>query len=109
MVNAGLVKNIVVDDYLALFWKQVFTGLTLNTHAVLRSGGELAAAIRKNSPLMARALAQYTEKWGSGTTYGNIIHDRYLQNTRFVKSATAEAERRKFDTLLSLFRTYGRE
>ena len=109
MVNAGLVKDIVVDDYLALFWKQVFPGLTLNRQAVLRSGGELAAAFRKNSPLMARALARYSERWGAGTTYGNIIRQRYLQDTRFVKSATAEAERRKFETLLSLFRTYGRQ
>src|SRR4029453_19431890 len=56
-----------------------------------------------------RSLARYSERWGAGTTYGNIIRQRYLQDTRFVKSATAEAERRKFETLLSLFRSYGRQ
>ncbi len=109
MVNAALVEAIVVDDYLALFWKQVFPGLTLHTRAVLRSGGELAAAFRKNSPLMAKALAQYTAKWGAGSTFGNVVRRRYLQSTSFVKSATAEAERRKFESLISMFRKYGHQ
>lgn len=109
MVNAGLLKAVVVDDYLALFWKQVFPKLTLNTSATLRTGGELGVAFRKNSPVMARAIARYSEKFGTGTAYGNIIRRQYLQDTRFVKNATADAERRKFDTLLALFRKYGRQ
>jgi membrane-bound lytic murein transglycosylase MltF len=106
MVNAGLVKYIVVDDYLAQFWKQVFPALTLHTQATLRTGADLAPAIRKNSPVLARAIARYAEQWGPGSTFGNVIRARYLQSTRFVKSATAEAERRKFEALLSMFRTY---
>lgn len=109
MVNAGLVKAIVVDDYLALFWKQVFPAMQVHTHATLRTGGELAAAFRKNSSLFARAIAKYTERWGAGTAYGNVVRNRYLRDTHFVKSATAEAERRKFEALLALFRTYGRQ
>lgn len=107
MANAGLVKTIVVDDYLALFWKQVFPAMQVHTRATLRTGGELAAAFRKNSPLLARALARYTERWGPGTAYGNVVRNRYLRDTQFVKSATAEAERKKFEAVLSLFRTYG--
>jgi membrane-bound lytic murein transglycosylase MltF len=107
MVNSGLLKAIVVDDYLASFWKQVFPKLTLNTSATLRTGGELGIAFRKNSPVMARAIARYSEQFGTGTTYGNIIRRQYLQDTRFVKNATTEAERRKFDATLSLFRKYG--
>jgi membrane-bound lytic murein transglycosylase MltF len=67
MVNAGLVETVVVDDYLARFWKQILPNVTLNTTAVLRSGGRLAAAFRKNSPVMARTIAAFTEKWGPGT------------------------------------------
>ena len=107
MVNVGLVKYIVVDDYLAQFWKQVLPALNLHTQATLRTGGELAPAIRKNSPILARAISRYAEQWGPGSTFGNVLRARYLQSTRFVKNATAEAERKKFEALLSMFRTYG--
>ena len=109
MTNAGLIQHIVVDDYLARFWKQVFPKLNLQTHAVLRSGGALAVAFRKNSPVMANAVAKYTERFGLGSAFGNVVQARYLQSTQFVKSATAEAERRKFEQLIALFRTYGRQ
>jgi membrane-bound lytic murein transglycosylase MltF len=107
MVNAGLVEAVVVDDYLAQFWTAVFPKLTLHTHAVLRSGGDIAVAFRKNSPHLAKAISRYTTQWGEGSAFGNVVRARYLQSTRFVKGATAEAERRKFDALLSLFRKYG--
>jgi membrane-bound lytic murein transglycosylase MltF len=109
MVNAALIPTIVVDDYLALFWKQILPGLTVNTHAVLRAGGQLAAAFRKNSPAMAGTLAAFTKKWGPGTTFYNVVHKRYLQSTRFAKSATEDAERRKFESLLAFFRQYGKD
>jgi membrane-bound lytic murein transglycosylase MltF len=109
MVNAGLVDTVVVDDYLALFWKQILPNLTVNTQAVLRSGGRLAAAFRKNSPVMARTIAAFTEKWGPGTAFYNMIRKRYLQSTRFAKSATEEAERRKFESLLTFFRRYAKQ
>jgi membrane-bound lytic murein transglycosylase MltF len=109
MVNAGLIKYIVVDDYLAQFWQQVFPNMTLHPQAVLRTGGQLAPAIRKNSPLLARALAKYTEHWGAGSRFGNIVRARYFKHTGFVKNATTEAERKKFETLIALFRTYSRQ
>jgi membrane-bound lytic murein transglycosylase MltF len=109
MVNANLVPIIVVDDYLARFWQQVFPRVRLHNQAVLRSGGDLALAFRKNSPLLADALAAFIKRWGPGSAFGNVIRARYLQSTRFAKSATAEAERRKFEALLALFRSYGKQ
>ena len=50
MVNAGLIPATVVDDYLADFWKQVFPDMTVHSAATLRTGGNLAVAMRKNSP-----------------------------------------------------------
>ena len=62
-VNAGIAYNEArFDDYLAQFWKQVLPNLTLNPQAVLRKGRRLAAAFRKNSPVMARTIAAFTEK-----------------------------------------------
>ena len=107
MVNAGLLPAIVVDNYLAGFWKQVFTDLTVHDDLVLRSGGTLALAIRKNSPRFAAELNGFIAKNGLDSTMGAILNKRYLQSTKYVKSATSEAERRKFLALVELFRRYG--
>jgi membrane-bound lytic murein transglycosylase MltF len=107
MVNAGLIRTVVVDDYLAAFWSQIFSKMRLNPNARLRAGGDLAIAIRKNSPQVKDALAGFLKKFGMGTAFGNTIRKRYLQNTTFANSATAREDRERFEMLLTLFRKYG--
>ena len=106
MVNAGLIPIIVVDDYLAEFWKKVFTNLTVHDTVAVRTGGSLAPALRKNSPQLAAAVNAFTAKYGLGTAFGNMIEKRYLVSTKFAKNATSEAERKKFQALVTFFRKY---
>jgi membrane-bound lytic murein transglycosylase MltF len=107
MVNAGLISTIVVDDYLAKFWSQIFTKMHVNTRAQLRTGADLAVAFRKNSPQVYKALDGFQKKFGVGTAFGNTIRKRYLQNTGYADSATAREDRQRFESLLALFRKYG--
>jgi membrane-bound lytic murein transglycosylase MltF len=109
MVNAGLIPITVVDNYLADFWKQVLTDMTVHGDVAVRTGGKLAVAIRKNSPQLAAGLNRIIEKFGLGTTFGNMMQTRYLQNTKYVKNATSEAERKKFLQLIELFKKYSTE
>jgi membrane-bound lytic murein transglycosylase MltF len=107
MVNAGLLPATVVDDYLANYWKQVFPNLKINASAPLRTGGNLAVAIRKNSPELAASLNDFIAKFGLESTIGRVLNQRYLQSTTYVKDASSEAERRKFLAMVDLFRRYG--
>ena len=107
MVNAGLIRITVVDDYLAHFWKRVLPQLTVHGGATLRTGGSLAVAIRKDSPKLAAELNAYIDKFGLNSATGAILNKKYLVNTKFVKNATSDAERKKFHALLDLFRKYG--
>jgi membrane-bound lytic murein transglycosylase MltF len=106
MVNAGLIPGIVVDDYLANFWKKIFTNITVHADVAVRTGGTLAIGIRKNSPQLAKALNTFMEKHGLGTAFGNQIERKYLVSTKFAKSATSEEERKKFLALIEFFRKY---
>jgi membrane-bound lytic murein transglycosylase MltF len=106
MVNAGLIPAIVVDDYLAGYWKKVFTNLTVHNAAVLRADADLAVPIRKNSPKLAAELNAFLAKHGLGTSFGNTIERRYFVSTKFARNATSEAERKKFLTLVGYFRKY---
>ena len=106
MVNAGLVPATIVDDYLAGFWKKTFTNLTVHETATVRTGGDLSVAVRKNSPQLTAALNDFLTRFGLGTAFGNMIQKRYLVNTTYAKNAASEAERKKFQALVGMFRKY---
>jgi membrane-bound lytic murein transglycosylase MltF len=106
MVNAGLIPTIVVHDYLAEFWKKVFTNIAIHDTVKLRSGASFAVPIRKNSPLLKAELDAFIAKFGLGTAFGNIVAKRYLASTKFVKSATSEADRKRFLAMTEYFKRY---
>jgi membrane-bound lytic murein transglycosylase MltF len=106
MVNAGLIPMTVVDDYLATFWKKIFTSLTVHDAVTVRTGSDLAVALRKNSPQFAAALNEFIKKNGIGTTFGNMMQTRYLDDTKLAKNAASETERKKLQAVVALFQKY---
>jgi len=106
MVNAGLIPAVVVDDYLAVFWKKVFPNLIVHDNIALRTGGNLAIAVRKDNPQLLAAVNTFMGKYGLGSSFGNQIQRRYLVNATYAKSATSEKERQKFLAVVDLFRKY---
>ena len=109
MVNAGLAPITIVDDYLAQFWKKIFTDLTVHDGVAVRTGGELAIAARKENPKLVEAVNNWLKKHGKGDAFRNTIERRYLDNVKFAKNAASEAERRKFLAVVDLFRKYGEQ
>jgi membrane-bound lytic murein transglycosylase MltF len=107
MVNAGLIPATVIDNHLAAFWAQVFEHLQVHDDVVLRADGQIAWALRKGSPKMKAVVDAFTNKHGQGSLLGNVILKRYLKSADYVKNAADQEERRKFNALIPLFRTYG--
>ncbi len=107
MANAGLVKTVVADDYLARFWKQVYPNIEAHEALQVRTQGDIAFAIRKNSPKLKAELDAFTRKHREGTLFGNVTLRKYLRETRWAKDATSQAELEKFNKMVTLFRRYG--
>jgi membrane-bound lytic murein transglycosylase MltF len=107
MANAGLVKICVVDDYMASFWKQVFPAVVLHNDLTLRTGGSIAVAMRKNSPKLMAAANGWIKKNGPKTMFGNMVTQRYLTSTKYVKNATADADMKRFRNMVAMFQKYG--
>lgn len=106
MVNAGLLPFIVMDEHKARFWQKIFPKITIHETPVFREGGIIAWAVRKESPqLLAMLNEQIKALRGKAT--GEAILARYLKQNKFIKSAAAEAERKKFLQVVELFREYG--
>jgi membrane-bound lytic murein transglycosylase MltF len=107
MVNAGLVRAVVVDSHKAEFWAQVFPRLVLHPEAAVRTGGEIAWAFRHGSPKLRDAVNRFVKANKMGTAFGNEVFRRYLKSTKWVKGATSAEELEKFRRTVDLFQRYG--
>ena len=107
MVNAGLAQITIVDDFLADFWKQIFTNIKVHDGAAVRTGGKLAVAFRKDNPKLKEQVNVFVRKHGQGDLFRNVLEKKYLQNVKYAKNASAEAERRKLQQVVELFKKYG--
>jgi len=100
---------VVVDKHKADFWKQVFPKIVVHDAMAVRSGGEVAWAIRKDSP----QLKAFLDRVAGAATSGNLAKERerilarYLKNAAYVKNAAATEERKKFLALIQFFQKYG--
>jgi len=106
MMNAGLIDTTLVDSYLATFWQQIFTNLRPHPELVVRSGSHIAWAMRKDSPQLKNTVDAFVAKNKVGTAIGNMILRRYLQNTKWARSATSATEMKRFDELSKYFKKY---
>ena len=107
MLNAGLVAVVIVDKHIADFWKQIFPKLTVHDNIAVRTGGEIAWAMRKDSPQLKKLTDDFAGRNKAGSAMGNQLLTRYLKNTKYVKNAAAVEERKKLLAVLQYFRTYG--
>ena len=105
MASAGLVDILVVDNHKAWFWQRVWPSLKLYPSVAVRTGGEIAWAIRKDSPELMAALNRFLATNGRDSLNARMIFRRYLLNTQYVKGAAAAQKR--FAALVALFRKYG--
>jgi membrane-bound lytic murein transglycosylase MltF len=107
MVNAGLTPITIADDYLADFWKEIFTSLEVHKDLSVHSGGNLAIAFRKNNPKLREVANEWIRRHGKGDAFRNVLERKYLKDVKFAKNAAATSERRKLATVIALFKKYG--
>ena len=79
----------------------------MHDDVAVRTGGDIAWAIRKGSPQLKAALDDFATRNKVGTATGNQLLTRYLKNVKYVKNAASEEERKKFLALVQYFQKYG--
>lgn len=107
MVNAGLLPWCIVDAYKARIWAGIFDQIELRDDVAVASDGEVAWAIRKNSPKLMAALNAFVKGHKVGTTFGNILKKRYYQSDKMVRAAYEHSEIEKFRALRGYFEKHG--
>ena len=106
MVNAGLLPATVTINVRAQFWAKVFDHLHLCSECMLSNEEQLAWAMRKDSPKLKKLVDEFVETHREGTSFGNTLLRRYLQNTKWIKNATTDSEMRKFRLYVDFFKKY---
>ena len=106
MVNAGLIPATVTTTERARLWSQVLPNITPYPRLPIGSEGQLAWAMRKDNPQLKQLVDEFIKTRAAGTSFGNALVRRYLQNSKFVKDATSEAELKKFNQTVAYFEKY---
>ena len=109
MVNAGLIPATITIQQRADLWSQVLPNLKSHADLVIASGQNIAWAMRKNNPQLKQLVDEFVPTHAVGTSFGNTLLRRYLQNTKWVKNSTSSQEMKKFQANVALFKKYAGE
>jgi membrane-bound lytic murein transglycosylase MltF len=86
LVNTGAVAFTVSDSHIANIWAGIFSNLVIHKELKLRSGGEIAWMVRKNSPKLKASLNAFLKQRQKGTLLGNIYFKRYYEKNAWIKN-----------------------
>ncbi len=106
MMNANLIPMIIIDSHKGRFWSQIFNDITLHPDIKVRSGGQIAWALRKNCPKFKNVINGFMKSHKKGTLMGNILFKRYLKNTKWVSNSLSKEELQRFKETIGLFQKY---
>ena len=106
MLNAGLISLVVVDSHKAKFWDQIFGYITVHEDIAVSSENDIAWAFRKDSPELKAIVNEFVMQNKAGTLIGNVLFERYLKSTAYIKNSTSKEEIKKFRETVDLFKKY---
>ncbi len=106
MLNAGVIKAIVVDSHKANFWEQVFDKIKVHRDLSVHSGNQIAWAIRKNSPGLMKSVTAFVKTVKKGSLLGNILLKRYLGNTQWLNNALSGKDRKRYEETIEIIKRY---
>jgi membrane-bound lytic murein transglycosylase MltF len=109
MMNAGLIPVIVIDNHKGKFWTNVFKNISLHPDVKVRTGGQIAWAIRKNNTQLKKVCNDFIKSHKKGSLMGNILFKRYLQDTTWVRNSLNEKEFQRFKDAVTFFRKYSEQ
>ncbi len=107
MVNADLIPAVIIDEHKGRFWENILTDIRLHQNVAINSDGRIGWAIRKNSPKLKAAINEYAATHKKGTLLGNVIINRYLKNTDYIRNIAEDEDTARFQRAVGLFKKYG--
>ncbi|WP_261816712.1 MltF family protein [Vibrio gallicus] len=109
MVDQGYIRATVIDSHKTKLWSKVMNNIQVHTEFPVREDGNIAWALRKNSPQLKSEVNRYLKKAKGGTLLGNVIYGKYIDNTRWLNRALNPKKMAKLSSLSKIFERYGEQ
>ena len=109
MVSAGLIPLTIVNEFTVKLWEPVLSDIRIHRNLLLKTNGEVAWAMRKNSPKLKAVVDVFVQENKQGTLMGNILLNRYLNNLSYVQKASSRETLNRFIMVRDLFFKYGKQ
>ncbi|WP_159739375.1 lytic transglycosylase F [Vibrio atypicus] len=106
LVNQGHIQATVLDSHKTELWLKVMDNIQVHDALPLRSNGQIAWAMREQSPKLEAFVNQYLKTSRSGTLLGNVIYGKYLDNTRWLKKILNPNHINRLESLSGIFSQY---
>jgi len=107
MVNAGLIPFTISSALATGLWEPLLDEIRVYPDLAIKSGGEIAWAMRPNSPGLKEVVDAFLRENREGSLTGNILLNKYLKNTNYLKEANSQHNLERFRELRGLFQKYG--
>jgi membrane-bound lytic murein transglycosylase MltF len=106
MVNAGLIPATVALKPRTDLWAKVLPNIQAHPEMVVTSGVDTGWVVRKSNPELKKVLDEFVSINREGTSFGNTLLRRYLQDTKWVKNSINPDEMKKFVAYVNYFKKY---
>lgn len=87
LINQGYIQATILDSHKAKLWTKVMDNIQVHHDLPLRENSQIAWALRKESPKLKKELNNYVRQARTGTLLGNVIYQKYIDNTRWLSRA----------------------
>jgi len=109
LVAAGALPAAIIDSHMAALYTKIINGLAIHDDLVINEGGEIAWAVRKNSPELMASLNGFIKGSAKGTLLGNMLFNRYFKDTKRVENAMADEPAERLRETIGLIKRYATE
>jgi membrane-bound lytic murein transglycosylase MltF len=109
LVHAGVVPITVVDGYIAKLWVKMLPKIRVHEELVTRKDARVGPVIRKGSPELMAAVTEFMKTHGPGTTFGNVVIQRYARDNPWVRNPGMTEDLQRFQEALPIFQKYAKQ
>ena len=109
LLDSGVISATVVDSHKLELWRQVFDGIVVHDDLTLNEGGQIAWAVRKESPALLAVVNDFVSQVKQGTLLGNILSDRYFGSADWISEIRTGDALRQRDDIIQHIQTYSEQ
>ena len=106
MINQDILPITVIDSHKSQLWTKIMDNIIIHKELPIRIDASIGWAMRKNSPQLKSEVNRYVKKIKQGSFLGNVIYNKYLDNSKWLKKALNPNTVEQFNALAVLFEQY---